>query len=291
MRRVVCMGECLVDMTPVGSGYEKRIGGAPYNVCACVARLGGEAYYLGKLGGDDYAEFLKGKIASSGEKTDYISYDASLKTALAIVSLDSNGERTFTFERDNTADLNFCEDDVREDMFKQGDILHFCSLGLVGKSESAHKKAICIARDKGCIVSFDVNIRANLWNDIDECIGKIREFLRYAHIVKVSEEELDLIAKGNDDVQKVKDMFGAPDLKILIVTKGKDGAVAYDRSGNVRTSAAVPVSTANTTGAGDNFIGAVLYLLATNKSDLTIESMQSALDFANAHTARFLSQN
>ena len=290
MRKVVCMGECLVDMTPCGNGYEKRIGGAPYNVCACVARLGGEAYYLGKLGGDEYAEFLKSKIASSGVRTYYISVDDTLKTTLAIVSLTKDGVN-FTFERDNTADLNFCEDDVRDDMFSQSDILHFCSVGLVGKSERAHRKAIEIAKNKGCIVSFDVNVRANLWNSINDCISKINEFLPYADIVKVSEEELNMLSQGSTEQERANEMFRGTNLNILIVTKGKDGAVAYDRFGNICTSEAVKVKVSNTTGAGDNFIGAVLFLLATGKADLTIESMHHALDFANAHTAKYLSTN
>ncbi len=291
MAKVVCMGECLVDVTPTENGYENRIGGAPYNVCACVARLGGEAYYLGKLGGDCYADFLKDKIAASGVKCDFIAVDKSLKTTLAIVSLDKNGDRSFTFERDNTADLNFCEDDVREDMFAEGDILHFCSVGLVGKSEFAHKKAINIAKNKGVTISFDVNIRANLWDSVDDCIAKIKEFLPYADLLKVSEEELELLAAGKTEEDKIKDLFCHTDAHIVIVTKGGEGAVAYDRNLAKCLSRAKKVKVTNTTGAGDNFIGAVLYLLAKGDVALNIQSMQSALDFASAHTAAFLSSN
>lgn len=67
MSKVVCIGECLVDMMPSkNGGYFPNAGGAPCNVCACVARLGSAAAYLGKLGGDSYATFCMIKSNPQG---------------------------------------------------------------------------------------------------------------------------------------------------------------------------------------------------------------------------------
>lgn len=114
---------------------------APCNVCACVARLGSDAAYLGKLGGDSYADFLYDQIKSAGIDTRFVVFDKSLKTALAFVDIDEKGDRKFRFERENTADLNLTADDVKDD-FEAGDILHFCSLGLMGQSKLAHEKPL-----------------------------------------------------------------------------------------------------------------------------------------------------
>lgn len=153
MSKVVCIGECLVDMMPSKSGYVTNAGGAPCNVCACVARLGSDAAYLGKLGGDSYADFLYDQIKSAGIDTRFVVFDKSLKTALAFVDIDEKGDRKFRFERENTADLNLTADDVKDD-FEAGDILHFCSLGLMGQSKLAHEKAIALARQSGALVSL-----------------------------------------------------------------------------------------------------------------------------------------
>lgn len=308
MSKIVSIGECLVDVTPTQNGYENRIGGAPYNVCACVVRLGGEGYYLGKLGGDEYASFLLEKIKENGVKTDYISIDKSLKTALARITLDESGDRTFSFFRENTADLNLSADDIPEGVFSKGDILHFCSVALQNKSLIAHKKAIKLAKRVGALISFDVNVRLNLWENIDECIATIKEFLAYADIVKVSKEELDLLTQdvvnqadfgGVHHIECEEDKIArflelAHNAKLVIVTKGAEGAVAYDRCINAVYSPAVKVEVKNATGAGDNFIGAFLFKLISDK--ITLENIsknvvKNLLDFANMQTAKFLANN
>ncbi|MGN0743699.1 MAG: PfkB family carbohydrate kinase, partial [Christensenellales bacterium] len=139
MAKVVCIGECIVDMMPSKDGYIPNAGGAPCNVCACIAKLDGKGCYLGKLGGDEYADFLLEQIKSSGIDCRFVVQDKALKTALAFVDVDENGDRRFTFFRDNTADLNLSDTDVPDDLFDKGDILHFCSLGLTVESEKAHE--------------------------------------------------------------------------------------------------------------------------------------------------------
>lgn len=297
MSKIVCMGECLVDITPTQNGYENRIGGAPYNVSACVARLGGEGYYLGKLGGDEYADFLLEKISQSGVKTDYISVDKSLKTALARITLDENGDRSFSFFRDNTADLNLSVDDVVQGIFECGDVLHFCSVALQNKSLMAHKKAVKLAKGVGATISFDVNIRQNLWDSLDECVATIKEFLPCADILKLSEEELDLIVgcdHGSEQNKVAQVASIASNAKLIIITKGADGAVAYDRCLNAVYSPAVKVDVKNATGAGDNFIGAILVKLISDKitlENISINDIKNLLDFANLQTAKYLAKN
>lgn len=297
MSKIVCIGECLVDVMPTPTGYENRIGGAPYNVCACVANLGGEGYYLGKLGGDEYARFLLEKIEQSGVNMSYICIDKSLITALARITLDKNGDRSFSFFRENTADLNLCEDDIHSGIFQSGDILHFCSVALKDKSLYAHKKAINNAKNAGAIISFDVNIRLNLWDSKEECIAVIKEFLQYADVLKLSDDELDLLADCNfkSEQEKVKHILStARNAKLLIVTKGSKGAIAYKRDLTSVFEPSKKIDVKNTTGAGDNFVGAVLYKLSQEKNaleNLSDDKIKSILHFASEHTAKFLVNN
>ncbi len=292
MSKVVCIGECLVDMMPSKSGYVPNAGGAPCNVCACVASLGGDGAYLGKLGGDAYSDFLFEQIKSAGIDIRYIVFDKSLKTALAFVDIDENGDRKFRFERENTADLNLSAADVKDDCLQNGDVLHFCSLGLAGKSKSAHEKAIKLALEKGATISFDVNVRENLWNSVQECVIAIKEFLPFADIVKVSSEEFDLLSQGKTDDEKAKNILSiALNCKTLIVTKGADGAIAYDRKLCKISQEAYKAKVVNTTGAGDCFIGSILYLLSQGVITLDLNSMAYALDFASRACAIQISRN
>lgn len=290
MNKVFCIGECIIDNIPTSTGYESRIGGAPFNVARTVARLGGVGCYIGKIGGDEYSDFLIEEMIKYGVNIDCVVRDKSFKTAVAFVSLDENGDRKFTFMRDGTADLMLEEKDIKDNLFAKGDVLHFGSLGLVPPSEYAHKKAILQARRIGATVSFDVNIRENLWNSLKECVDKIKEYMVYADIVKVSEEELWQITDEKDERNAVKKLYSiASECKIVIVTKGNKGAVAYNRNLDFCMSPAIKTKVVNATGAGDCFIGSILYLLSTGKANF--DSIESALDFANAETSKYLSGN
>lgn len=282
MSKVVCMGESLVDNMPSKDGFVMQAGGAPLNVACAVSKLGGEGCFFGKIGGDSASDFLLESIQNSGIDTRFLVRDTSLSTAMAYISLDENGDRKFAFSRTDTADIMLCDCDVDCNMLCSGDILHFGSSCLMGKSEFAHKKAVILAKITGASVSFDVNIRESLWDSLSDCVCKIKEFLPYADIVKVSEEELYQITLENDEKLAVKALFSyAPQCKILLVTKGANGACAYDRDMNYAYAPAVKTKVVNTTGAGDCFIGAVLYLLSQNKADLSVKSMQNAINFAS----------
>lgn len=285
MNKVICMGESLIDFMPQGKdlSFVAKAGGAPSNVCACVAKLGGRGYYLGKMSKDMFSKFLTQNMIKYGVNTDYVDYDGQYPTALAFVTLDEKGDREFSFYRENTCDVMFDEKNIKADMFENGDILHFCSLGLIpAPTKSAHKYAIDCAKSQGALISFDVNVRLGLWDSSDNCVLAIKEFLPYADIVKVTDDELELITKRKEEKEAVKQIFEiAKQCKILIVTKGSQGVVVYDRSLNNVNHCAVDVPVVDTTGAGDCFIGCVLYLLSKQAIKLQIEDMRKAIEFAS----------
>ena len=105
---------------------------------------------------DNFSNFLLEKLKKCNVKTDYVSFTDKAGTGLAFVSLDKNGDRSFSFFRNPCADMLFDKDEVREEYFEKGDVLHFCSVDLVDcPTKEATKKAIDIASKKGCYVSFD----------------------------------------------------------------------------------------------------------------------------------------
>lgn len=291
MNKVVCAGECLIDFLPVDGelNFAAKPGGAPANVCACVAKLGAPAYFLGRLSTDMFGRFLSEKLSSHGVMTDYVVY-TDAPTALAFVKLEKNGEREFSFYRTGTADLSFCEDDVPP-VFSRGDIFHFCSVALVeSPSKYAHKKAAISAAESGATVSFDVNLRLNLWENTLDCINTVKEFLPYADLVKAADDEARFLTGEEEELKSVAELFKlAPRAKLLYITKGAQGAAVYDRALNCVNEPSVKTVVVDTTGAGDCFIGCVLYCIVASGKELSIENGSQWLNYALKGAAKAVS--
>lgn len=290
MSKVVCIGESIVDIIPKDSRFVLTAGGAPVNVCACVSALGGEAYFLGNISNDAYGVFLFDQIKKCGIHTTYTKRDSNHKSAISFVSL-KDGDRSFEFFRENTADMFLSEDDVADDIFERGDVLHFCSVCLVDSpTKRAHKKAIALAKKNDAIVSFDLNMRPSLWTNDEDMMRAIIEFLPSADIIKISNEELYSLSQylnsnGEKQAEKksIQQVFDlATSCKLLVLTKGGNGAIAYDRNLNCVSCSAVQTKVVDTTGAGDCFIGSLLYLISTNKFNLNIgKNTQNQTEFDN----------
>ena len=268
MKTLYAIGEMLIDFTAQETGklentvtFRKNAGGAPANVAVCVSKLGGSANVITKLGKDGFGIFLEHTLRKEGVGTDYVFTTDEANTALAFVSRDETGERDFTFFRNPSADMLLNEKEVRSIPFGEGDILHFGSVDLCDAPvRAAHRVAIEAARGSGSLVSFDPNLRYMLWKSAQELLDTVRSFLPLADILKVSEEELFDITGISDEAEAVQSLFRGR-VKLIFVTKGKEGSAAYTKKDYAcvhvdRTSPVV-----DTTGAGDSFIGIILYQL------------------------------
>ncbi len=291
MKKIVCMGESLIDMIPMngeGEKYLAKAGGAPANVCACISRLGGAGYYLGKIGTDGFSDLIYDKMQRGGVQLDLLLRDGRYKTAIALVTL-KNGDREFSFYRHETADLMLDENEIRADMFDGCAALHFCSVGLVeSPSKYAHVKAIKLAREKGAKISFDVNLRLGLYESPAICKETVLSFLPYADILKVTDEELLFLSDEKDERAGVEKLFALSGAKILFLTKGKYGAAVYDNGLSSISEDAADVAVVDTTGAGDCFIGSMLYNIAENGYFENADEYADYLHFATVACGRVI---
>ncbi len=281
MFKVISFGEILVDMLsnklggeidPGMESFTKFPGGAPANVAAAVARLGGEAYFAGKISNDMFGGFLKKSLIEMGVKTDYVTFTDTENTALAFVSLDETGERSFEFYRDNTADLNFIQADFKQSWFEGDGIFHCCSNTLTTVDIFEVTMAgLLMAKKAGWIVSFDVNLRKNLWTNTDEASDRIWQCLAICDLIKLSKEELEFLSDGNDETQIISKMLKRG-CALVIVTDGSNPLHYYMKSG---TSDQIPpkADMVDSTAAGDAFVGGFLYSLA--KNDISSDKLHS----------------
>jgi fructokinase len=280
---IVCMGELLIDFVALesgvsvgeASGFLKAPGGAPANVCVAVARLGVPAAFLGQVGDDPFGHHLRDVLAADGIDVSGLRFSRDARTMLAFVSLRADGERSFSFYRNPSADMLLRPEDVAYDVISRAKIFHYGSITLIDEpSRSACLAAIRHARAQGLLISYDPNLRLSLWKDADTARRGILDALPYAHIVKVSEEELDFLV-GKQDVTPL----WHDDLRLIIVTRGAGGATAFTRTTRVDVEG-FRVTQVDTTGAGDGFVAGLLTSIYERGMDEAV--LPDALRFANA---------
>ncbi|KAL5169247.1 Fructokinase-2 [Glycine soja] len=288
---IVSFGEMLIDFVPTVSGvslaeapgFLKAPGGAPANVAIAVARLGGKAAFVGKLGDDEFGHMLAGILKENDVRSDGINFDQGARTALAFVTLRADGEREFMFYRNPSADMLLTPEDLNLELIRSAKVFHYGSISLIVEPcRSAHLKAMEVAREAGCLLSYDPNLRLPLWPSAEEARQQILSIWDKADVIKVSDVELEFLT-GSDKIDDASALsLWHPNLKLLLVTLGEHGSRYYTKNfhGSVE---AFHVSTVDTTGAGDSFVGALLSKIVDDQSILEDEArLREVLKFANA---------
>ncbi|RXJ02303.1 carbohydrate kinase [Anaerobacillus alkaliphilus] len=275
MSKVLCLGELLIDFVPTENGvqlkdvpqFKKAAGGAPANVSAAIAKLGGNSSMIGKVGADPFGEFLIETLTDNGVSVDYLLSTTEAKTALAFVSLQKNGERDFMFYREPSADMLLEKEDLKPEWFEEALIYHFGSVSLIeGPVKEATVQGIELAKQSQTIISFDPNIRLPLWKVPELAKKEIMKQIPHVHILKISEEELLFLTNHPNEKEASHSLFKGS-VKLILVTKGEKGCTYYthETSGNVE---GIPVQPLDTTGAGDAFVGGLLFQLSQQMTKL-----------------------
>lgn len=288
---VTAIGEILIDLTQTGVNeagvpqFSANPGGAPANVAVAASRLGAKTAFLGKVGDDSFGAYLRQVLADNGVDIRGLR-TGNLPTSMAIVSVDETGERSFRFVRG--ADRDLPPEGVDEDEVLKSKILHFGSVSLTaGLSRNATIFAARTAHRRGGLVSYDPNYRPALWKSQAEASEWMTLPLPLVDILKASEEELPLLAgvSGLEEGTRVLEDRG---ISLIIVTLGGNGCFCRWR-GETWRQPGVPVKVADTNGAGDTFLGAVLSRLC-QRGDNPLEGLERAelediLAFANRAAA------
>jgi len=290
MPDVISFGELLIDFVPTISGvnlidapaFKKAPGGAPANVAVGLARLGVSTGFMGKVGDDAFGHFLVNVLSENNVDISAMRFSHEARTALAFVSLDAQGEREFMFYRHPSADMLYSPDEVDAEYILGAKLFHFGSITLITEpSRSATRRALQIARQGNILISYDPNLRINLWPDEKSAKSGMMSVWLEAHIIKVSEEEIRLLSGETDIVVGAKSLWHQ-NLRLLVVTRGSKGCtfITPDLLGDVP---GYSVDSVDTTGAGDGFVAGLLYGLLGNQDRWYDEgNLFSVCRFANA---------
>lgn len=287
---VTALGELLIDFTENGMStqgnpiMEANPGGAPCNVLAMLEKLGKKTAFIGKVGKDMFGEQLKNAVEEVGIDTRNLIMDDEVHTTLAFVHTYPDGDRDFSFYRNPGADMMLTKEEIQEDLIRDSRIFHFGTLSSTHEGvREATRHAIEVAKEAGCIVSFDPNLRPPLWKSLDDARKEIEYGLTKCDILKISDNEVEFLF-GTTDYDKgaaiIREKYNIP---LVLITMGKEGSRAYYKDLRVESAPFLQENTIETTGAGDTFCASSLnYVLEHGLANLTEENLYELLTFANA---------
>ncbi|MGN0601350.1 MAG: carbohydrate kinase family protein [Oscillospiraceae bacterium] len=287
---VTALGEMLIDFTMQGRNeqgqriFAQNAGGAPANVMAAMAKLGAKTAFIGKAGNDMHGRFLKETLDNCGiDSTGFILSDDYF-TTLAFVDVKENGEREFSFARNHGADKMLSIKDLPLETISNSHILHIGSISLTAEPcRSATMCAVREAKRANCVISYDPNYRASLWSGKQEAVSQMRSMLKYADLVKISEEETELMT-DESDYEKAAEALLRQGVKVAVITLGKLGAYVRTSDGG-QIVKGFRNKALDATGAGDAFWGGFLYQFCRCgklPEEVSVSETASFADFGNA---------
>lgn len=275
-RYICCFGEVLWDMLPSG----KLPGGAPMNVATHLQNLGIPAKMISRVGKDDLGAEIKAFLESKNCTTEWIQDDEHLNTGWVKVQLSEKNEATYTIVHPVAWDF-IQTNEATQQLVNQASALVFGTLA--SRDQASYLTLLSILKnlpkDGQILKVFDINLRPPHYSQ-----SLIEEFLQYADIVKLNEDELKIVSewyeiKGSEENQ-LREISHKFNLKTLIVTKGGDGAILLrleaDGEKHFYQQQGYKVVVADTIGSGDSFLAGFL------KNILDGKSSEYALNFACA---------
>lgn len=287
---VTALGELLIDFTENGESsqgnplMEANPGGAPCNVLAMLQKLGKKTAFIGKVGADMFGNQLKKAVEEVGIDTRNLIMDQKYHTTLAFVHTYPDGDRDFSFYRDPGADMMLTKEEVQKELIQSSRIFHFGTLSSTHEGvREATRHAIELAKEAGCIITFDPNLRPPLWGSLEDARKEIEYGMTKCDVLKISDNEVEFLFDTTDydkGAALIREKYNIP---LVLITMGKDGSRAYYKDMRVEVAPFLQENTIETTGAGDTFCASSLnYVLEHGLEDLTEENLKELLTFANA---------
>jgi fructokinase len=255
---IVCCGEALIDMLPreTAAGEAAFVpcaGGAIFNTAIALGRLGVETGLFTGLSRDMFGDVLRKTLEASHVSQRYCA-TLDLPTTLAFVKL-ANGQASYAFFDENTAGRMIAEDHLPT-FGADVEALHFGAISLMSEPCGSSYEALMEREAPRRVISLDPNIRASFIRDREAHRARMQRMIAMSDIVKLSDEDLDWFGYGGRVEEAASAWLeGGPGL--VVVTRGKDGAVAYSREHKVSVPGEM-VIVADTVGAGDTFNAGLL---------------------------------
>lgn len=266
MKKTLCIGEALIDVIKDGETIlESNVGGAPLNVACSISHLHGDAAFFGSIGNDLNGTKILELLTKHKVDHKFVQVLPNNKTSVAFVTIWGEGERNFVFELDADQKVSF--DHIKNDL-DQFDIFHFGSATSLLKAEPSqnYMQLLDYAVTHKKFISFDPNWRNLLWEEDKKTFNqKVIPFLQKANLVKMNEEELQITASEADVQTGLKKMIATYPQATFLITLGSEGSLIGNKDFIKHYKVVKSTNPVDSTGAGDAFIGYMLYKIAKLK--------------------------
>ncbi|AMM33524.1 PfkB domain protein [Sinomonas atrocyanea] len=272
---VLVIGESLVDIIHAPSGTEEHPGGSPANVALGLARLGVRTSFLTALGTDRRGQAVADHLAGAGVAVLAESWSApATSTASAYIADDGAARYAFDLAWALPADIRL----------PVADHVHIGSVAAFLAPGAQRVEEIVRALPAGATVSFDPNIRPGLVGDQREAQERFERLAALADIVKLSDDDAGFLYPGLP-AREALGTIAALGPRVVALTAGAAGSLLASPRGTA-DAAAVPATVADTVGAGDSFMAALLFALLGPGRPLLDTLSDAALASAGAFAAR-----
>lgn len=253
---ITVAGEALIDVIVDRSGGLTAFpGGGPFNVARTVARLGGRCQFLGRLGDDAFGRRLRAALEERGVIL-AVAAPSSHPTTLALAELDAEGVADYRFYLQGTTAPRLRVGDVHPELLASTTAIAVGGLGLVVEPMASTLRTLLGTADPSATVLLDANCRPRAIDDLDAYRASFEEFLRRTDIVKVSTEDLRVLAPGQAPRSAARSLLDLHPTAV-IVTDGPAPVVVHT-AGDERSVPVPVVEVVDTVGAGDAFVAGLL---------------------------------
>jgi fructokinase len=282
---IVVGGEGLFDLVHESAGtLRAHVGGAAINTARTLGRLERDVHYLGCLSDDGFGSQLRATLAEDGVKLDTV-VDTTLPTTLALVELDEGRSASYHFYSEGTSAPALQPDVALSVLPDNVDMLHIGTLALVMEPTAIALQAVVEAVSATALVMVDPNCRPTFIPDQGTYRRSLAATLQYAHVVKVSLEDLDYLEPGRAPTEAARALLDDGP-SVVLVTMGGDGATIVTSSAEIHVPAPA-ARVIDTIGAGDAFGGGFLAWWSIKGSDLAdLDAVRQATAFACVVAAR-----
>jgi fructokinase len=286
---IATLGEALVDMIEQPDGrFQACLGGSVFNSAIGLARQGVPTAYLNPLSTDKFGARFAALLRAS-DVLPAARAPSPRPTSLAIVSIDDNGAPTYAFHRERVADRDVSAASLIDSFPPHMALLHTGGLALVPEDGATLVPALRAAAERGALISIDANLRPLVADDLPRYLDAVRQALKQAHIVKVSDEDLAHLGLDAANLDQVAEaLFHDSPVRLIAVTRGGQAAARKSRARRIELPTPADLALVDTVGAGDCFqAGLIAYLYregaltgAAALQELNQETLHGALRHA-----------
>ncbi len=300
-KRILLVGEPMALLTAHTSGtlanvegFSMSVAGAEYNVAIGLARLGHEPVYTTRLGRDPFGEKIFACLKENQIATERISWDETRQTGMMLKgrAAEEGDDPDIFYFRKNSAASALSGEQVKDWNLESYDALHITGIfpALNEGTRSAVFTLARKAREAGCLVSFDPNLRPSLWDSEEQMKEILQELAALADVVLPGLKEGQLLT-GKEKPEEIAEAYHALGVRAVVIKTGAEGAFySLDQGRDFIQSryqtGYVPGFLAervvDTVGAGDGFAVGVLSGLLEELPEGRLEKFQKAVQRGNA---------